>query len=318
MNPRFLFSAMALSAVLCLPPSIAVAAPVATGSTAPADSSLDPLLWQKLGERSAELVRGFDGVVGYELIDLRGGRKHTHNEERLFATASAIKTALLVTALQKLGAATTGGGTLDEPYVPRTEEIIASSPILSGLTMGVTKLTSRDLLSIMIATSDNTATNVLISRVGMDSVNQLLDRAGLPKTRLRRKMLDGAAVKRGQENVSTPHELALLYEKLWRGELLDKERTQEALRLLSLTKHGYLEAGLPDEVEVCSKPGSLPGLRVDSGLVMIPERPFVLSVMIAMPASEREAELLIEKLAKEAYSHLSRLSESTRFGRKHP
>jgi len=315
MNTRFLFGALALSAVLCLPRSFTVAAPVATGSAATQDSSLDPLLWQKLGERSAELVRGFDGVVGYELIDLRGGRKHTHNEERLFATASAIKTALLVTALQRLG---TGGGTLDEPYVPRTEEIVASSPILSGLTMGVTKLTSRDLLSIMIATSDNTATNVLISRVGMDSVNQLLDRAGLPKTRLRRKMLDGAAVKRGQENVSTPHELALLYEKLWRGELLDKERTQEALRLLSRTKHGYLEAGLPDEVEVYSKPGSLPGLRVDSGLVMIPDRPFVLSVMIAMPASERDAELLIEKLAKEAYSHLSRLSESTRFGRKHP
>ena len=315
MNTRFLFSALALSAVLCLPCSFTAAAPVATGGAAPVDSSLDPLWWQKLGERYAELVRGFDGVVGYELIDLRGGRKHTRNEERLFATASAIKTAILVTALQRLG---TGGGTLAEPYIPRTEDIIPSSPILSGLTMGVTKLTSRDLLSIMIATSDNTATNVLISRVGMDSVNQLLDRAGLPKTRFRRKMLDGAAVKRGQENVSTPHELALLYEKLWRGELLDKERTQEALRLLSLTKHGYLEAGLPDEVEVCSKPGSLPGLRVDSGLVMIPDRPFVLSVMIAMPASERDAELLIEKLAKEAYSHLSRLSESTRFGRKHP
>jgi len=281
-----------------------------------ATPNLDSVCWQQLADRYAALVAGFDGVVGYELVDLRSGRRLSFHADLEFAIASSIKMPLLLTVLSKL--ASGSGGELQEPYVPRAEDLVPSSPILSGLTPGVSRLTTRDLLTIMVTTSDNSATNVLISRVGMAEVNQFLLRAGFARTRLRRKMLDGAAVRQGLENVSTPHELALLYEKLWRGELLDPQRTKEALQILSRTKHGYLEAALPDEIEVASKPGSLPGLRTDTGIVLLPSRPFVLSVAVAMPGREREAELLIEKLAQEAYEKLSRLTQSTPFGRKHP
>ncbi len=281
----------------------------------PTGASLESVLWGQLSDRVRELLRGFSGVVGVEVVDLASGRRLAVNEHAVFATASSIKTALLVTALAKLG--TPEGQGLAVPYVARAEDLVPSSPILKTLALSGTSLTTRDLLGIMTATSDNTATNVLISRVGMESVNRFLDRAGLAKTRLGRKMLDGDAVKRGEENVSTPHELSLLYEKLWRGELLGRAQTEEALRILSVDKHGFLEAGLPEEdgVVVYSKPGSLPGLRVDAGIVKVGDRPFVIAVMVAMPHSEREAELLIERIAAETFSYFSRLARSTPFGR---
>ena len=277
--------------------------------------SLEPVLWEQLAERVRETVRGFSGVLGIEIVDLTSGQRLGVHEQVVFATASAIKTALLVTAIDKLG--TVEGDALSIPYVVRTEDLVPSSPILSMLTPGETKLKTAELLGIMIATSDNTATNVLIGRVGMDAVNRFVQRAGLGKTKLARKMLDGAAVKRGDENVSTAHDLVLLYEKLWRGQLFDKARTEEALRILSVDKHGYLEAGLPDDddVVVYSKPGSLPGLRVDAGIVRAGDRPFAIAVMAAMPKVDREAELVIEKLASDAFSHFHRLSQSTPYGR---
>ena len=50
---------------------------------------------------------------------------------------------------------------------------------MGGLTPGVTRVTNRDLATFMIAVSDNSATNVLIDRVGMQNVNAMLDSLGL-------------------------------------------------------------------------------------------------------------------------------------------
>jgi beta-lactamase class A len=60
---------------------------------------------------------------------------------------------------------------------------------------------------MVMAVSDNSATNVLIERVGMEKVNKLMDRLGLKQTRLRRKMMDLKAAREGRENVSTPREM---------------------------------------------------------------------------------------------------------------
>jgi beta-lactamase class A len=59
----------------------------------------------------------------------------------------------------------------------------------------------------MVAVSDNSATNVLIDRVGMDNVVRLTESLGLAHTQLRRKMMDLQAAAQGRENISTPREM---------------------------------------------------------------------------------------------------------------
>ena len=201
---------------------------------------------------------GFSGVLGIEIVDLGVGPAAGVHEQVVFATASAIKTALLVTAIDKLG--TVEGDALSIPYVVRTEDLVPSSPILSMLLPGETKLKTAELLGIMIATSDNTATNVLIGRVGMDAVNRFVQRAGLGKTKLARKMLDGAAVKRGDENVSTAHDLVLCTKSCGAGSCLTKRGPRKRCGFCRSTNTAIWKRDCQTmTMWSYSKPGSLPG-----------------------------------------------------------
>ena len=205
------------------------ASPVA-GPASASDPGLRPLLLQKLRDNVSAVERSVDGVMGVTIVDLQTGERLGWNQDAVFPAASAIKLPILIELLRQsqLAAAATPGTTgtkgtplarLTDSYTLRAKDVVADSNILSGLGAGAV-LSNQDLATFMVVVSDNSATNVLIDRVGMMSVNALLDRLGLTRTRLRRKMADGEAVRRGLENTSTPAELAKLWELLYRGQIL--------------------------------------------------------------------------------------------------
>lgn len=295
-----------------------------------ADVSVAPRLMQKLRERIAEVDRRVDGVLGAVIVDLQTGERLTWNPDAVFPVASAIKLPILLELLrqsQQAAAGAAGLARLDEAYTPRKEDLVADSNILAGLSLGVSRLTNQDLATFMLVVSDNAATNVLIDRVGMLSVNALMQRLGLLHTRLRRKMLDSESVRRGLENTATPAELAKLWELLYRGQILDPAHTALALRLLSLRKADFLTAQLPDSdetgvaVRVANKPGVLFGARTDAGIIWAGEkkpRPFVVSAMVSYARDGRAAEAAIAEIAAAAYSCFVRLADSTPYGRHLP
>src|SRR5213595_3161796 len=107
---------------------------------------------------------------------------------------------------------------------------------MAGLTPGVTRVTNRDLAQFMIAVSDNAAANVLYDRVGRDNINAMLRGLGLSKTMLRRKMIDIAAARRGDENVAAPQEMVRLLEAIYKEKVLNKQATAEFIKQLSTKK----------------------------------------------------------------------------------
>src|SRR5262245_35128215 len=132
------------------------------------------------------------------------------------------------------------------PISSMVSDLVEDSQITAGLTASVTSVTNRDLAQFVVAVSDNTAANVLIDRVGMENVNATLRTFRLKKTSLRRKMMDIAAARRGDENVSTPREMARLLEMIYRGKALNKNLTEELLKQLkTLKKDSYLSYELP-------------------------------------------------------------------------
>src|SRR5213595_4367595 len=104
---------------------------------------------------------------------------------------------------------------------------------MAGLTPGVTRVTNRDLAQFMVTVSDNAAANVLIDRVGKDNVNAMLHSLGLSKTMLRRKMMDVAAARRGEENVATPQEMVRLLEAIQKEKVLSKQSNAALIKQLS-------------------------------------------------------------------------------------
>src|SRR5271169_5627275 len=172
------------------------------------------LLWQKLEATVQQVNRDLDGTMGVAIMDLSDGRSLLLNPDAVFTQASSIKVAVLAELYrqqQQSDQGATGNAKLSDSYTVSARDLVADSYIMGGLTPGVTRVTNRDLATFMIAVSDNSATNVLIDRVGMQNVNTMLDALGLSHTRLQRKMMDVKAAQAERENLSTPRDMMTLF-----------------------------------------------------------------------------------------------------------
>jgi beta-lactamase class A len=284
--------------------------PVSFAQTAPNEKQ--QALWQKLESSIAAVDRDLDGVMGVAVLDLTSGQKFLLHADEVFAQASSIKVAVLA---ELYAQAQAGKLKLTDIYTVQASDLVADSYIMNGLTPGITKVTLRDLATMVVAVSDNSAANVLIDRVGMENVNRRLDSLGLTHTRLRRKMMDLKAAAEGRENISTPREMMTLLESVYDGKLLNKEMTADFFKVLSTPKDSWMPRELPDDLMVANKPGSLEGVRNDSGVVFVQNRPYVLCVMTSYLRRERDGEEAISRISLDAYRMFDRLARASEYGR---
>jgi beta-lactamase class A len=272
----------------------------------------EKILWQKLEATIGEVDHHLDGVLGVAILDLSTGQKYVLHGDEVLPTASSIKIAILAELYRQ---AQQGKLNLRDLYTLQQSDIVGGSGIAEALTPGVTRLTIRDVAALMISVSDNSATNIIIDRVGMENVNALLDSLGLTHTRLRRKMMDLKAASEGRENIATPREMMMLFEDLYRGKVLNKQYTEDFFKLLSIHKESYIPRELPEDLRVANKPGELEGVRNDSGIVFTGNRPYVISVMTTYLRHERDGGEAIIRISNAAYQMFDRLSRASEFGR---
>jgi beta-lactamase class A len=272
----------------------------------------EKVLWQKLEATVSEVDRNLDGVLAVAILDLTTGQKYLLRADEVLPTASSIKIAILAELYRQ---AQQGKLKLSDLYTLQSSDMVGGSGITSVLTPGVTRLTLRDVAGLMISVSDNSATNVIIDRVGMENVNALLDSLGLTHTRLRRKMMNLKAAGEGRENIATPREMTMLLEDLYLGKVLNKQMTEDFFNLLSVHKESYIPRELPEDLRVANKPGELEGVRNDSGIVFTSKRPYVISVMTTYLRRERDGGEAIVKISNAAYQMFDRLSRASEYGR---
>jgi beta-lactamase class A len=276
------------------------------------------VLFGKLEAAIARVDRDLDGVMGTAILDLTSGRQILSNADEVFPTASTIKIAVLAELYhqsQQAASGIAGKARLTDTYTMNRADLVEDSQIMAGLTPGVTRVTNRDLATFMVAVSDNSATNLLIDRLGMANVNALLESLGLKQTRLRRKMMDITAAREGRENTATPLELVKLLEAVYRAKVFVKATTEDFLKLLSTRKESPIPRLIPEEVVIANKPGALEGVRCDAGIVFAGNRPFVISVMTGYDLDERAADDAISRVAFAAYECFERLGRSSSYGR---
>jgi beta-lactamase class A len=276
------------------------------------------MLWQKLESTIQEANRSLDGTMGVAVMDLTDNRTILLNPDAVFAQASSIKVTVLAELYRQQQQSEQGMGgkaKLIDLYTFSAGDLVADSAIMAGLTPGVTRVTNRDLATFMVAVSDNSATNVLIDRVGMDNVNAMLDSLGLTHTRLLRRMMDVKAAQAGRENLSTPREMMTLLAALYQGKVVNKALTDDFFKVLSTTKASDIPRHIPDDVVIANKPGELAGVRNDLGIVFVPNRPFVIVVMTAYLNHERDGNDVIARIAGAAYEYFDRVGRSSQYGR---
>jgi len=305
-------------ALLCVMASVAVHAQPQARTTAPpnpsaAEQELLGELHRKLQAELERAVAGFDGVMGIAVKDLAGTEAFTVNADMMFPQASSIKIPVLIELFRQ---AQTGTVKLAERVEVTKAMMAGGSGVLQNFGDGASALSLRDLAVLMIVLSDNTATNILIDRVGMEKVNGMLTHYGLRRTRLQRRMLDTEAQRAGRENLSTPLEMIWLLNLLHQGKILNAENTAAMMEILSYPKNTPLRRGLPAGVRLANKPGGLTGVSCDSGIVFLEGRPYAISVMTTYGSlgDEDGAARTIGEVSKRVFEYFKRLQSSNAMG----
>lgn len=208
-----------------------------------------------------ELVAGAGGRVGICVLDGSGEALFERGADAPFTAASVVKIPLVMALYAD---AAEGRLSLDE-RLP-VGDTVPGSGVLRLLE--IRDLTIRELAVLAISVSDNTATNVLIDRIGIERVAERTVEWGIGSSRLGRKMFDLDARARGIENVMTAGETALLLLRLVRGECLDRATSDAVIALLRECQDATkLRRHLPPGADVAHKSGWLEGISNDAGII---------------------------------------------------
>ncbi|MBE6067095.1 MAG: zinc-ribbon domain-containing protein [Clostridium lundense] len=153
------------------------------------------------------------------------------------------------------------------------------SGILSGQKEG-TRLSIYRLTELMIADSDNTAANMLIDRLGMNNINDTINRLGCTDTILQRKMMDTESANRGIENYTSVKDLNLVLSKMYKNQCVDPTYDKKMIEILKQQKNnGKIPDGIPKHIQVAHKTGELVGVENDAGIVFTPNGDYILSIL---------------------------------------
>jgi beta-lactamase class A len=231
---------------------------------------------QPLGGQLRDRVAGFPGGVSLYAKNLDSGEAIGIRETEPVRTASTIKLAVMAALFDAIARGELQWS--ERLTITDAEKVAGSGVIESELSSGV-QLPLQDVMHLMMALSDNTATNMILERFPADRVNAYLDRIGLGSTRSLRKILgkNGPAgvsaagkLEKNQKyglGVSTPRDMVALVERMERGELVSAEASRE---MIAVMKRCQDTTGIRrpfGELAVANKTGALDALRSDVGIV---------------------------------------------------
>ncbi len=262
-------------------------------------------------------IAGFAGKVTVYAKNLDTGATYSLAGEEPVRTASTIKLPIMIEVFSETAE---GKLKLTEPITNSPEEKVSGSGILQDLSDGDV-LPLRDLVMLMITLSDNTATNLILNRIGGNAVNARMGGLGLKNTRVMRKILgDGNKLKSAPSGVtdegtkpenqkwgigrSSPEEMVLLLEKLNRGELVNKQASAEMIEVLKKQRdHNGIARDVKEAVVVANKSGALDALRSDVGIVYTARGAIAMAITVdGMPVPdwtpENPGELMISGISE--------------------
>lgn len=247
-----------------------------------------------------DVLQPVAGTFGVSACHLKTGEEISINENEVFKSASVIKVPILIELYCRRDE---GGVSLGEVIELKDEHKVAGSGVLKELHAGL-PFTILDLATLMIVVSDNTATNMLIDRLGMDPVTARLRSLALKDTILARKMYDFEQAALGKENLCTPREITLLLKLMAQGRISGKSTSAEMLQIMAKQQcREKIPLLLPEGVKIANKTGSLAEVTHDVGVVTTAEHEYVLSIMAGDVTDMVTADRAIAEASKAVYGY---------------
>lgn len=268
-----------------------------------------------LESRLAPLAESHRGKVALAVKNLETGEDYYRNADEIMPTASLIKIAVLIDLYQQ---AQEGKLNLTDRVRLRASDKVPGSGILTDHFSDGADFSLRDAARLMIAFSDNTATNLVLERAGIKSVNKRMEEWGCPETRINAKVFRGSTTSVDKERTrryglgsTTAREMVSLLEQLQTGDRLRPFYKLAVLNHLRKNDDKYkFKRLLPESVVVMHKDGSTNDTRTDAGLIHTPRGIVAVCVLTTNNkdrrwVSENAGNMLCARVAKEVYDHFS-------------
>lgn len=232
---------------------------------------------------------------GIFLIDLDTGAYVDVNGTTSFAAASTIKLPILAAFFQDVDA---GKIRLEEMLVMKPQHIATGSGEMQYQPAG-TQYSVLETATLMMTISDNTATNMLIERLGgAEALNQRFSSWGLKQTAIKNPLPDIEGT-----NTTSPQELAKVMGLVNQGKLVSERSRDRLLDIMRQTQTApLLKSGLGEGARIANKTGTLGVMLADMGLVDTPTgKRYVVVTMVKREFGDPLAEELIYQVSRTAY-----------------
>ncbi len=257
---------------------------------------------QELRNYTENEIHDTDANVSFLVYDFTDARTLLSFEaERKVVSASMIKTPILLAALHRVQK---GELSLNQPVEVPCMEVLEDTEVFN---CGQKDAPLEELLNWMIINSDNTATNILIGLLGMDSINEYCKAIGLKSTSLGRKMLDYEAIRLGRNNYTSAADQLSAFTSLYEKTVLTSELCEAAMDILKRQRDfGMAMRYLyQSEIIFAHKTGGLDRLNHDAGIFSLPGRDYFFGCFVTDAKEDTKenpvAERLIGRLSKAVY-----------------
>ena len=274
---------------------------------APADS---------LEARLAPLAKAHKGEVAIAVRHLLTGETYTLNGDKVMPTASLIKFPVMLEVYLQVAE---GKIKLSDKVTLHEKDKVPGSGILTYHFSEGATFPLRDAVRLMIAYSDNTATNLVLDKIGIDATNKRMAAWGFPETRINAKVFLGSKTSVNRERSkkyglgsTTANEMVRLLEKVYKGEVVNTKVCKEMLEHMKNSQFkDTFQRFLPKGIVVAHKTGSVSNAKTDAGIIYLKSGPVAVCVLTARNADKRWVQenagnVLCARVAQEVYRYFSK------------
>jgi D-alanyl-D-alanine carboxypeptidase (penicillin-binding protein 5/6) len=267
---------------------------------------------QSLSERIEPLIAKHQGTVCVAIKHLATGETFFHRPQEVVPTASLIKFPVMIEYYRQVDAGKLSG---DRMVTLTQEDKVPGSGILTDHFANSSVLPLETINHLMIAFSDNTATNLVLDQIGIPNVAKTMQQLGLPETQIHSKVFrrdTSIAQDRSQKyglGSTTAADMLSLLEQLHARKLVSPEASERMLaHLLSCDDKTKLLRFLPKEIKGYHKTGAVNESRTDAGLFDTPSG-WIAMVCLTSENQDKSwgdsnaAEILCGRIAQETYEH---------------
>lgn len=241
-------------------------------------------------------LRGTKGTYAVVVKDLKteSEEEYSLNENRVFDAGSLYKLWVMATAFDQIHMKKLKEDEILSQDIAMLNEKFNIATAEAELTQGTVSMSTTQALNQMITISHNYAALLLSDRVGNENISAFMRQSGFTHSSL------------GFPPKTTATDIALFYEKLYKGELISKKYSQKMIEVLKIQQlNDGLPKSLPKDVEIAHKTGDIEWFKHDAGIVFREKGNYII-VILSETNSPGGAQERIAQISKAVYEYFNK------------